>query len=74
MSKLPQVKSQEIIKVLRKLDFEVVRQTGSHIRLYHPDGRRVSVPRHNRPLFIDTLHSILRQAKLSREEFLKLHS
>lgn len=34
--------------------------------------RRVTIPMHNKDLAIKTLHSILRQAKISVEEFRKL--
>lgn len=71
MPKLPQLKSQEIISVLLKLGFEEKRIRGSHVRLYHKDGRRVTIPQHNRPVFIGTFNSILRQACISKEQFLE---
>jgi len=56
------------IKALRKLGFSVVHKKGSHVRLAHTDGRRVTVALHPKPLFLGTLHSILRQAEITREE------
>jgi predicted RNA binding protein YcfA (HicA-like mRNA interferase family) len=48
----------------------VQRQSGSHIQLAHVDGRYVTVPRQD-PIKIGTLKSILFQAKISREQFMK---
>lgn len=39
MAKLPAVRPKNVIKKLTKLGFKVARQTGSHARLIHPDGR-----------------------------------
>lgn len=60
----------EVLKVLHKHGFVVQRQSGSHVQLAHADGRYVTVPRHN-PIKVGTLKSILFQAKISREQFLK---
>lgn len=49
----------------------VARQCGSHLRLVHPDGRKVTVARHNRPIFIGTLQAILNQAKINSAELLR---
>jgi predicted RNA binding protein YcfA (HicA-like mRNA interferase family) len=46
MSTLPAITGQRLIKALRKLGFEVVRQKGSHHFLRHPDGRCTVVPVH----------------------------
>jgi predicted RNA binding protein YcfA (HicA-like mRNA interferase family) len=69
--KLPVLSAREVIKVLSKLGFHVVRQTGSHIHLWH-DAKRVlvTVPNHSE-LAKGTLVSILKQARLSRKEFLE---
>ncbi len=58
----------DVIRALRKLGFSVVHKKGSHVRLVHTDGRRVTVAIHPRPLSLGTLHSILRQAEITREE------
>ncbi len=73
MSKLPtDAKPKDVLKALIKLGFEVKRQTGSHVRLVHPDYRAVSVAIHTKPLPKGTLHSILRQAQLTPGELKKL--
>lgn len=70
MARLPVVSAREVLKVLRKLGFEVVRQSGSHIHLWSQERQSlVTVPNHSE-LAKGTLLSILKQAKLSREEFL----
>jgi predicted RNA binding protein YcfA (HicA-like mRNA interferase family) len=60
----------EILKVLDHHGFQVDRQKGSHIHLLREDGNYVTVPRHD-PIKEPTLRSILDQAGISKEEFLK---
>lgn len=68
--KLPRdISGAEAIKALERLGFSITRQTGSHVRLVR-GSRRVTVPVHH-SLVVGTLHSILRQAGLSVEEFMK---
>ncbi|MFH1896487.1 MAG: type II toxin-antitoxin system HicA family toxin, partial [bacterium] len=69
----PPQKPAEVIKKLKKLDFEVDHATGSHQVLYkegHP--RPVVVPFHSRDLKKGTLAGILKQADVSREDYLSL--
>lgn len=71
MAKLPVVSAREVIKVLRRLGFRIVRQTGGHIHLWHEEKRAlVTLPNHPE-LVRGTLIAILKQARLSQEEFLK---
>jgi hypothetical protein len=44
MPKLPRLTGQQVITVLRKAGFEVLRVKGSHHFMRHPDGRRTVVP------------------------------
>ena len=72
MPKLPRVKPTQAIKALQRANFYVDHITGSHYILYKDDkSAPVSVPRHNKDLKIGTLRNILRQAKISPEEFQK---
>jgi len=71
MAKLPALRPKNVIKTLKKFGFEIRRQTGSHVRLIHPDGRATTVAFHNRDLPKGTLRAILRQSEISLEEFLK---
>ena len=73
MNKLPAVKPRRVIRALQKAGFVIHHVKGSHYSLKHPDtGRRVIVPYHNKELKPGTLDSIIKQAGLTREEFLKL--
>lgn len=58
----------EVISSLGRVGFAVVSQRGSHVKLRHEDGRTVIVPDH-REIARETMRSILRQAKVSTEEF-----
>jgi predicted RNA binding protein YcfA (HicA-like mRNA interferase family) len=70
MPKLPILSAKDVIKILRKLGFKVHRQTGSHIHLWNDERKLlVTVPNHPE-LAKGTLISIMKQAKVSRVEFL----
>lgn len=67
--KFPVCKPKEVIEILEKKGFSKVSQKGSHIK--YSDGRKtVIVPDHSE-LAIGTLRSILEQAGISAEEFIK---
>jgi predicted RNA binding protein YcfA (HicA-like mRNA interferase family) len=44
MTQFPSLKGEQIIRVLKKADFEVIRVKGSHHFLKHSDGRCTVVP------------------------------
>jgi len=46
MPKLPVVSGSKLIKTFKKMGFEKVRQTGSHIVIKHADGRIATIPNH----------------------------
>jgi predicted RNA binding protein YcfA (HicA-like mRNA interferase family) len=74
MSKLPQITANELIKILEKAGFSVIRQKGSHVFLKHSDGRTTVIPNHpGEKLDRGLLNKILRKdVQISREEFDKL--
>jgi len=72
MTKLPQVKPKKMLKLLLKLGFTIKHKRGSHVFLFHPDGRRTQVSIHNKPLAKGTLSAILRQTELGKEQLTKL--
>ena len=73
MVKLITISGKKFCKVLEKLGFEKIYGKGSHIRFKHPDGRRTVVPVHgNEDLSKGLLREILRQIKLSKEDYEKL--
>lgn len=73
MPKLVLISGKEFCRILEKLGFEKIYGKGSHVRFKHPDGRRTVVPVHgNEDLGKGLLGQILKQIKLSREEYEKL--
>lgn len=73
MPKLPSIAADKIIKALKKIGFEEVRQKGSHLRLKHPDNRVVTIPVHTgKILGKGLLKKILRDVDLSIDELLDL--
>ena len=70
--KLSPVKAEKVIKVLEESGFTVVRQKGSHIILKDQDGRSIVIPDHpGEELGRGILRAIIRQAGLTRDEFLR---
>ena len=72
MPKLPRISGKECISVLKKLGFEEARQKRSHVVLKLGEAGCV-VPMHHE-LRTGTLHGILKQAGISREEFIQAMS
>ena len=74
MAGLPVISGKDLVKVLEKIGFAVVRVKGSHHRLKHSDGRVTTVPLHkNEDLPRGLLRKIIREdLKLVIEEFEKL--
>lgn len=73
MPKLPSFKPKVLIKKFEKVGYVIDRQKGSHVILYNrTDRKRLTIPLHVKDLPKGTLLSIVKQAGLSKEEFLKL--
>lgn len=74
MVKLPLISANELIKILSKIGFEIMRQSGSHIFLRHQDGRTTVVPNHpGEKIDRGLLNKIIKKdLQISREEFEKL--
>jgi len=77
--KIPRsITGQQLVKVLVKHGYIVVRQKGSHIRLTHAgagkESHNITVPDHD-PLklgtFISILNEVINHLKVDRDEFLK---
>lgn len=71
MSKLPVISGKGLIKALTKIGYSVHDKRGSHVHLRHAERRPLTVPFHG-TIARGTLRTIIKQAGLSREEFLKL--
>ncbi len=69
MTGFPQVMPKQLVAILEHCGFIIVRQSGSHARFSHADGRKITIAIHNKSVPIGTLFSILRQAQISKEEF-----
>ncbi len=69
MPKLPRLKGKELIKILSKHGFHVIRIKGSHHFLRHDDGRCTVVPVHaGETLGPGLLIQILKDTELERED------
>lgn len=71
--RLPQLSAVELMKILSKIGFKVIRQEGSHVFLRHDDGRTTVIPNHpGRKLDRGLLNKILRKdIQISRNDFMK---
>ena len=67
-------RAREILARLQRAGFVIKRQSGSHVVLRHPDGRQTYVAMHTKDVPSGTFRSILKQAKLTEDEFPKLVS
>ncbi|MEK9179326.1 MAG: type II toxin-antitoxin system HicA family toxin [Patescibacteria group bacterium] len=74
MSILPILTAVKILQTLLRGGYYIIRQTASHVQLKHLKDPRifVTVARHSRDITRKTLASILKQSRLSVEEFLRL--
>jgi predicted RNA binding protein YcfA (HicA-like mRNA interferase family) len=73
MTRLPRLKGKEVVRILGRIGFQVVRTRGSHVFLRHEDGRVTTVPVHSgEVLGPGLLRSILRDVEMTVDELLKL--
>ena len=72
MRGLPALPGRAVIAALERAGFEMIRTKGSHHFLRHRNdpSRQTVVPVHRNDLPPGTLRAILRQARLSRAQFL----
>ncbi len=68
--KLPLLSGREVLAALQRLGFLEIQRQGSHVKMEHPDGRRIVFPFHDE---IDryTLKSALQDADVDLAELLK---
>ena len=73
MPKISPVDSNQLIKILGHQGFNVIRQKGSHVILINKAKTRIVIPMHpGKDLKPGLIRAILREAGISREEFLKI--
>ncbi|MCD6120285.1 MAG: type II toxin-antitoxin system HicA family toxin [Spirochaetales bacterium] len=73
MSKIPSLNYGKVIRALQRDGWVIVRQRGSHIMLQKHVGSevlKIIVPAH-KPIKMSTLSHILKQARISVNDFLK---
>jgi predicted RNA binding protein YcfA (HicA-like mRNA interferase family) len=73
MSRLPVCSGHDAIRVFQRLGYQVDHQTGNPVILRHPQVRRLTGPNH-RELAKGTLSSLIREAEITKEEFIALIS
>lgn len=67
--KLPLLSGKQILSALERMGFIEVHRKGSHVKMLHPDGRKIVFPYHPE---VDryTLKGALRDAEVDLDEFL----
>ena len=72
--RLPALRPRRVLQALQRGGFFVHHTTGSHYVLKHPEKPtlRVTVPYHNKDLKRRTLASIIEQAGMTVDEFIRL--
>jgi predicted RNA binding protein YcfA (HicA-like mRNA interferase family) len=74
MTKVPSLEYKKVVRALQRDGWVVVRQKGSHLRLQkhvHDETLKLTIPAH-RPMKRSTLSHILKQARLSVDNFIEL--
>ena len=73
MPRLPRISGNQAVRALERLGFIQTRQTGSHVVLKKPtpEGEIVCVVPLHRELKVVTLSGVLKQAKVTPEEFIE---
>ncbi len=67
---MPSARAAEFRRAAARLGFHKARQTGSHERWTHPDGRAVTIPIHGgREIGPPLFYRILRQLDITESEF-----
>ena len=73
MTKLPRLSGKEVRRALNRAGFSEKRQRGSHVFMVKETefGKRTTVVPMHKEIDTGTLLEIIRQAKLTRDEFMK---
>lgn len=70
MPKLPVLPGNQLVRILERHGYKVIRMRGSHVRLYPPEGshlKKVTVPLH-KEVKPGTLSNIMKDADLTLED------
>lgn len=69
MTRLPRLKGKDVIRILERFGFRIIRTKGSHVFLRHADGRATVVPIHSgETIGPGLLRAILRDVEMSIED------
>jgi len=69
----PSITAKDLIRIVRKCGFLLVRQKGSHQIWKHPDGRWTTIPVHpGENIGRGLLRKILNDLEISSKEFLQM--
>lgn len=72
MNQIPAFKPQKLMKILRKMGFEKIRQEGSHIFYKHTDGRTTVIPFHkSKDIGRGLLRAIIFDLQIKPKDLLK---
>jgi predicted RNA binding protein YcfA (HicA-like mRNA interferase family) len=68
--KLPLLSGRQVLSALQRMGFVEIHRKGSHVKMDHPDGRRIVFPYHDE---VDrfTLKGALRDATVDVQDFLR---
>ncbi len=68
--KPPLLSGREVLAALRRMGFKEIHRKGSHVKMKHPDSRKIVFPYHEE---VDryTLKGALKDAEIDIKEFLK---
>lgn len=73
MTRIRKMTGRELISILSKIGFDVIRTKGSHHFLHHSDGRSTVVPVHRgETIGAGIMSKILRDIEITREEFMDI--
>lgn len=72
MTKPPLLSGREVVKAFESIGYHRVTQRGSHIKIRNDSSQKTLIIPDHREVDRWTLKGILRDAKISIEEFLKL--
>ena len=70
MPPVPVLTAKQVVAVLKRHGFAESRQSGSHLRMVHADGRAVTVAMHAGDIKRSTLRMIITQSELEVSAFI----
>jgi len=72
MPKLPRVSAKDLLRILKKFDFEIITQRGSHIKMQDSNGRIIIIPNHKQIKLGTLKNGILNPLDITVEQFIRM--